>query len=135
MGSLQKYEEAVFASPMVQSERLFHHSQVVLGSPSTGCSGLGICKMYMSDHPIQVRCPVISVWLMNSEGSRLRISFAKASMESRYRKRHFRWNLFQVLEPFDLPGWTQRKLELTQRRIEPGIYNVWETEEALIVDF
>ena len=135
MGILQQYEEAVPAVPMVRSKRLYCNSQVVLGSPSTGCNGVGICKMYLKGRHSSLRCPVMAAWLMNSDTGRLRISFSKAAMEGRYLKRHFRWNLFQVLEAFDLPAWTRRKLELAQCRIEPGIYTVWETEEAFIVDF
>lgn len=135
MAILKQCGEAVIASPMVQSGRLYCQSQVVLGSPSAGCSGVGICKMYMKAAPPALRCPVMEAWLMNSDTGQLRISFSKATMEVRYLKRHFRWHLFQVPEAFDLPAWTRRKLQLTQRQIKPGIYTVWETHEAFIVDF
>ncbi len=91
--------------------------------------------MYMSKTPAQVSCPSIKTRLMKTENGRLRIRFDRAKMENRYLKRHFRWNLFQVLEPFELPDWACRKIDLTQCRIEPGIYTVWETAEAFIVDF
>ncbi len=91
--------------------------------------------MYLTTKRMYTVCPVIHAWLSSPENGRLRIGFIKATMGRRYLTTHFHGHLFQMPEPFGLPGWTQRKLQLTQTEIGPGVYMVWETEEAMIVDF
>ena len=136
MGTIIQYEEPVRPQLLVHGELLSCHSQVVLGSPGNGCNGVGICRMYMMTYySLSLHCPTIKAQLLQTDRGRLRICFSKAALESKYLNRHFRRHLFQVPEGFELPGWTRRRLELPQRRIEPGIYPVWETEEAYTVDF
>ena len=136
MGTIIQYEEPVRPQPLVHGELLSCHSQVVLGSPGNGCNGVGICRMYMiNNRSPTLRCPIINAQLLQTDNGRLRITFSKAKLDARYLKRHFRWHLFQVLEAFELPGWTRRRLGLVQRHIEPGIYTVWDGEDVFIVDF
>lgn len=112
-------------------------ADMVLGSPGADCSGLGICKM-MSMMPVGIRykCPVVSAWLSLTHERRLRVHFWKDSMELRLIRRHFRWCLFQVLEPYRIPDELCCALPgLQEHTIRPGIYTVWETPEYLVVDF
>lgn len=120
-----------------KSEQQSVRSEILLGSPGAGCAGLGICKM-MTTKPAYIRykCPVVNAVLSLNQEQRLRISFVKDSMDIRVQRRHFRWWLFQVLEPYDLPEELTRCLSLlADHTIRPGIYTVWETAEYLVVDF
>lgn len=112
-------------------------AEIVLGSPSADCSGLGLCKMMtMKPTGVRYKCPVVSAWLSLNYERRLRIHFLKDSMELRFMWRHFRWFLFQVVEPYRVPDELLRSLSgLSEPVVRPGIYTVWETSEHLIVDF
>ncbi len=112
-------------------------TEIILGSPSAGCSGVGLCRM-MTVRPTKIRykCPVVSAWLSLTNERRLRISFLKDSMELKVQRRHFRWWLFQVLEAYEMPVELTRSLPgLAEYTVQPGIYTVWETAEHLVVDF
>lgn len=112
-------------------------SEIVLGSPGAGCTGLGVCKiMLVRPSNIRYKCPVVSAWVCVTDKRRLRIRFQKNAMGLREMRRHFRWLLFQVLEPYELPDEVIRHLPLlANRTLQPGIYSVWETQEYLVVDF
>lgn len=112
-------------------------SDIILGSPGAGCTGLGVCKMMITTpFNIRYKCPAVSAWLSLTANRRLRVSFVKNSMDLRVQRRHFRWCLFQVLEAFVIPDDIACCLPgLLDRTIQPGIYTVWETVEHLVVDF
>ena len=127
-----------FARPILgKIEQGAVRAEIILGSPSAGCSGVGLCRM-MTVKPTTIRykCPVVSAWLSLTNDRRLRISFVKDSMELKVQRRHFRWWLFQVLEAYDVPDEIVRCLPgLVEHTVQPGIYTVWETAEHLVVDF
>ncbi len=51
-------------------------------------------------------------------------------------RRYFRWQLFQVFEPYTMPAFIEKKLKTNRKMtIAPGIYTVRETNDELIVDF
>ncbi len=110
-------------------------TDVVLGSPSSNCSGVGICRVMAQGENQDLKCPRVAAWMSITEEGRLRMEFEKDSMESRYMKRHFRWLLFQVFEPYLVPYTLLRSTKLEQRTIHPGIYQVWEVGDRLIVEF
>jgi len=123
------------AFPLIPAKPLVCHAQVILGSPSNGCNGVGICRIYMTSKTISSYCTLIRALLTNQENGHLRVGFIKNYSDIHHLRKHFSWQLFQVQETFELPGWTQRKLPLTQVKISPGIYTVWETDELFVVDF
>ncbi len=111
------------------------HAEVVLGSPSANCGGVGICRVMAYGENQAISCTRTEAWLSVTKEGKLRFEFQKSSMETRYMKRHFRWMLFQVLEPYLVPYRILRSFKIAQRTIHPGIYQVWEVEDRLIVDF
>ncbi len=110
-------------------------SDVVLGSPSANCSGVGICRVMAQGEGLQIKCPVVPAWISLTAEGKLRFEFEKSAMEGRYLRRHFRWMLFQVFETCTVPYSLMGKLKLEQRTIRPGIYPVYETASRLIVEF
>lgn len=110
-------------------------AEVVLGSPSSNCSGVGICRVMAKGEGRDITCPTTIAWISATEEGKLRFEFQKSSMEGRYMRRHFRWALFQVLEPYVVPYRLLGSTKLEQRTIRPGIYPVWEKDDMLIVDF
>ena len=110
-------------------------AEVVLGSPSANCGGVGICRVMAYGEGVGVTCPKTEAWLSLTEEGRLRFEFQKSSMEGRFMRRHFRWMLFQVFETYVVPFRLLGGLKIEQRTIQPGIYQVWEVGDSLIVDF
>ena len=110
-------------------------SDLVLGSPSSGCQGVGICQMINITHETACKCPRVGAMIGLSENGRLRIYFQKSTMDLRCLKRHFNWGLFQVIEPYKVPEFVSNGLDITSYTIQPGIYPAWESEDTIIVDF
>lgn len=82
-----------------------------------------------------VTCPKVPALLSMTPEGKLRFEFDKNSMEGRYMRRHFRWLLFQVFEPYMIPYNLLRLMKIEQRTIKPGIYQVWEAGDRLVVEF
>ena len=110
-------------------------AEVVLGSPSANCAGVGICRVMALGENAGLSCPTVPALISITEEGKLRLEFQKSSMEGRFMRRHFRWSLFQVFEPYLVPYHILGHTKLEQRTIRPGIYQVWEVEDTLIVDF
>lgn len=110
-------------------------AEVVLGSPSANCGGVGICRVMAYGEGSGISCPKVAAWISATEEGRLRFEFEKSSMEGRYLRRHFRWLLFQVFEDYLVPFAVLKALKFEQRTIHPGIYQVWEIGDRFIVDF
>lgn len=110
-------------------------TEIILGSPSSGCQGVGICRVMAYGDPRKYKCPKVTAWMTVTKTGSLRVSFWKSDMDSRFAKRHFGWMLFQVFETYELPGGIALALGLEQAQVRPGIYSVWETPRFLTVDF
>ena len=133
------YMRTTQTAPSLQIHRTLNEqkvrTEVVLGSPSANCGGVGICRVMAYGEGVGVTCPKVTAWLSLTEEGKLRFEFQKASMEGRFMRRHFRWMLFQVFETCVIPYRLLGNLKIEQRTIHPGIYQVWDVEDSLIVDF
>ena len=110
-------------------------TEMILGSPSSGCQGVGICRVMAYGEMKTYKCPKVTAWLTVTKNGNMRVSFWKSEMDSRFVKRHFGWMLFQVYEAYELPGGIALALGLDEALVRPGIYSVWETPRFLTVDF
>jgi hypothetical protein len=110
-------------------------TEIILGSPSSGCQGVGICRVMAYGDSRKYKCPKVTAWLTLMKNGTLRFSFLKSEMEPKFVKRHFGWMLFQVYESYELPGGIMLALGLEEAVVRPGIYSVWETPRFLTVDF
>lgn len=112
-------------------------SEVIFGAPSEGCGGVGICRIIAGSFNIQHKCPKVSALISMTEEGKIKIKFSKSTMQPRFMKRHFRWLLFQVVEPYQIPDILLQKLnhDMGGYTIHPGIYQVWESQEWMVVEF
>lgn len=109
----------------------------MFGNPCMGCQGVGICKVMSYGQHIseKCKCPHVTAWLSLTEEGRIRMNFLKSSMDKAFIRKHFGWLLFQIYEAYKLPENLAQKLGLSEATIRPGIYTVWETHRAFVVDF
>lgn len=112
-------------------------TDVILGSPSANCSGVGICRVMAhreGGHP-DLSCPCVKAWLSRTDTGKLRLEFDKAVLNKVILEEHFAWRLFQVLEPYVVPYRLLPGLKIAERTIQPGVYQVWDTGEHFMVEF
>ncbi|MDW8230579.1 MAG: hypothetical protein RMJ33_12150 [Saprospiraceae bacterium] len=112
-------------------------TDVILGSPSANCSGVGICRVMAyrdGGHP-HVPCPYLRAWLSVTNVGRLRFEFEKTSLSAAIVEEHFPWMLFQVLEPYIVPYRLLPGLKIAERTIRPGVYQVWDSGSYFLVEF
>lgn len=112
-------------------------SEIVFGSLSTGCKGSGVCKVVPSDTmTTEWKCPHATAWISVTTNNKLRFAFIKSSMSEQMIRRYFRWQLFQVFEPYAMPVFIEKRLKINRKMtIAPGIYTVRDSNNELIVDF
>ena len=110
-------------------------ADVVLGSPSANCGGVGICRVMAYGEGAAISCPKVASWICLTQDNKIRIEFLKSSMEGRFMRRHFRWMLFQVFEAYVIPYPLLTGCKIEHRTIRPGIYQVWESVDRLFVEF
>jgi hypothetical protein len=85
----------------------------------------------------QYKCPEVKAWFTTSSSGNVQLWFYKSSITKRHRDKYFKENLFQVMEPIDLPSELAQSLGLSEERkvILPGIYNVKILSDTLVVEF
>ena len=110
-------------------------AEMILGSPGSGCQGVGICRVMAFKEQNTCKCKTVTAWISETESGSISISFWKSSMDHRFVKRHFGWMLFQVFEAYQLPEIFTMALDRESAIIKPGIYAVWESPQFLTVDF
>lgn len=112
-------------------------TDVILGSPSANCHGVGICRVlaHREEEPSSYSCPRVNSWLSVTETGRLRFEFEKNSLDKDTLERHFKWKVFQVTEAYVIPYSLLRHLRIAERTIKPGVYPVWDTGHHLVVYF
>jgi len=110
-------------------------SDVILGSPSARCNGVGICRvMGIGEHP-ESPCARFRAELSLNEKGQIMFVFSKNEFDAGQLHKHFRWGLFQVLEPYRVSARLCRQIGWKSGWIYPGAYRVWETATSLTVIF
>jgi hypothetical protein len=110
-------------------------SDVILGSPSARCNGVGICRvMGIGEHP-DCPCPRVGAILSTSPGGAIQFRFEKKDLSALQHELHFQWGLFTVVEPYRVSARMCKKLGWKTGWINPGTYRVWETDTTLTVIF
>jgi hypothetical protein len=112
-------------------------AEVVFGAPSMGCAGVGICKIIAQGLQHRQTCPRVIAHISVTEQGNIFMQFFKPSMKPRFVVRHFKGRTFRVKEPFLLPEFLLLQLGLSQAsyRINPGLFQVKETNDWMIVKF
>ena len=114
-------------------------ADVILGSPGSGCMGMGVCQVMRSEQEpsANMNCPRTKALIRRHEmpdfSVRLQFEFEKAQLAPANLVKHFQWNLFQVTDPYDLPVDIAQELGLKTYRIQPGVYPVVETDYKYIL--
>lgn len=111
-------------------------SEVVFGSPGRGCKGSGICMVFPATVSLEHwPCPHAACYIeLNDNG--LHFDFLREQLDARFLRRHFRWGLFEVCEPYRLPLFLHRKLNTNREMvIQPGVYRVFERSDYLSICF
>jgi hypothetical protein len=110
-------------------------SDVILGSPSARCNGVGICRvMGVGENP-DCPCPRISATIgVNVDGT-VRFAFDKSALTQAQFQQHFQWGIFQVTEPYRMSARMCNRIGWKSGWIQAGVYKIWESNNQLIVDF
>jgi hypothetical protein len=110
-------------------------TDVVLGSPSAKCRGVGICRVVVAPHQYSGECPMVHAIIGLNANKRARFYFLKATISESIWKQHFQSRLFTVLEAFRLPYRVEKRLGLSSAFIHPGEYVINTTPLYFMVDF
>jgi hypothetical protein len=138
---MQYHTHLTDPTPLVQRTKMQQPvvricSEVVLGSPSSNCNGVGICRVMVAGKiSPAVTCPSVSTWLNKSPEGGLQMHFPKQQLNEKQRRRHFAWHLFTVMEPYRLSPRLCKALGITDPWIRPGIYQVFESHDLFTVSF
>jgi hypothetical protein len=108
-------------------------AEIILGIPSEGCQGHGICRILTQSALKSVKCPSITGYITLEADQKLRFSFPKAAMPAALKEKHFSSPWFTVKESFVLPNRIAAQFEFKRSQIQPGLYQITETACFFIV--
>lgn len=109
-------------------------AQVILGSPSNNCIGVGICRVLSNAAKVDaLKCPIYKATIGLTEKEGCCIKFLRAGFDEKMFRRHFRWNLFQLPETYDFPPNICRSLKVRSLILAPGVYPVLMSDKYLTV--
>ncbi|MCC6411715.1 MAG: hypothetical protein IT270_08650 [Saprospiraceae bacterium] len=107
-------------------------ANVILGSPSSGCRGLGICKIIPMSLANLFPCPTYTAGIMClHEEKKLIFKFNISSLDDHALKNHFNNPYFTVVETFNMPLKVCNVFGVKSMRIMPGNYAIWQHGEML----
>lgn len=110
-------------------------ADVVLGSPKSKCSGVGICRISASGSGKAYSCPVYSVEVIGCGGNQMKIIFEKAQLEPSILEKHFHGGYFCVEDDYIIPRDMAEMLKMKKRWIRPGGYPVQQSAGQIMVIF
>jgi hypothetical protein len=108
-------------------------AEIVLGSPKSKCSGVGICRLLASGSGKTFPCPVHSVEVIGCAGNQMKIIFDKAQLGPSVLEKHFEGGYFCMEDDYIIPRDMAKILNMQKRWIRPGIYPVRQSSGYLMV--
>jgi hypothetical protein len=108
---------------------------VVLGSPKSKCSGVGICRISASGSGKAYSCPVYSVEVIGCGGNQMKIIFEKEQLGPSILEKHFQGGFFCVEEDYIIARDMAEMLNMKKRWIRPGVYPVQQSAGHIMVIF
>lgn len=130
-----------FQQIRLRKKRLLNtvRAEVVLGSPSAGCRGVGICRvtaMYGGWKESGTFCRRARAIIGLTPQGKLYFSIFKRSVCKEAAQKHFgQEEGFRVETAYELPWSIINVLRLEHYCIEPGLYPILETDSKWIVIF
>lgn len=110
-------------------------SEIILGSPSSGCGGVGICRVMLHGETLACKCRKVTAWITVTKNGKLRVCFWKSDMDAAFIKQHFQSTWFRVVEAYQLPVRMIRAAGYPKTHIASGLYPVSESTSFFTVDF
>ena len=137
MASNQSNITGYIASPASDIKECM--AEIVFGTPSKNCEGVGICRMIGPNFQVgkAIICPHVPGYLTLDAGRNiLSVRFPKKHLSIEMVARHFCKRLFKVTESYRVPVYISRMLGIAQSiQILEGQYAVRETMHDWIVVF
>lgn len=124
----------VFLGSRVQEYISETAAEVIFGTPSKYCQGVGICRI-LSRAPkwAQLTCPHVPAHLSLSASGWLRLRFDRGSMPEPVARRYFGQPFFQIDEPCALPSRFRLLPHTAPCILQPGLYPILQTEKDWII--
>lgn len=100
-------------------------AEVIFGTPSKNCDGVGICHISGIDHVrVRRKCPAFAGWLQVEPSGAVKMTFSTETLSAEVMHRCFRGDWFAIEEPYDFPQPVISALGLGQYRVKAGFYPV-----------
>lgn len=118
---------------MIQQSITAIPAEIILGKPSEGCQGHGICRVLTQSVAKSMKCPTVPAVIQLDQDNNLRFCFPKSGLTDQMKTQHFSSPWFKVEETFLLPGRLKAQMNLQRVQILPGNYLITEREHDYIV--
>lgn len=119
------------------SKRNCLRAQIIFGSPTKGCEGMGVCKVF--PHGVDMArfaCPSAPAWLSFSERSGFCMTFLRHELSQDIYARYFASPLFLVEYSCPIPTRMSNRLGMPGPfSIGPGQYHIQKTKLCLQLIF
>lgn len=112
-------------------------ADVVFGSPTKRCVGIGICQVNPYQAAPQNRnipcCQRVETTICPVQSDRLQFSFSRKKICKKMIAQQFAFSRFRITDPLQLPDWLMGSLDLGDARLAPGVYPVVFEEDSIRV--
>lgn len=133
--------KALMKRETVTSKRIEHgfqrakciKSEVIFGSPKNRCKGSGICKVLTLSAGRETKRPIAYITL--EQHQKIRFDFVKETLTQETINQHFSDGKLTVTDRFLFPRPILRNWGLERLVIEPGFYEVSESQQFYTVCF
>lgn len=108
-----------------RAETLFFQCEVMFGSPSSNCSGNGICKIVARSNQILERTSCShakALFAPTDDGEGASIIFRREWLCANLMRRHFRHGVLEMPEPCPIPRAFVASLGLRIRELPAGLH-------------
>lgn len=120
-----------------QKEEKEVRADVVFGSPTKRCIGIGICQVnpYRSEAVNRNLpcCQRVETRLQLTHPDRLHFSFSRKKICKKMIAQQFAYSKFRITDSLILPNWLEEPFDLQGAQLVPGTYPVVFGEESIRV--
>lgn len=112
-------------------------ADVVFGSSSKRCVGIGICQVNPYDsNPSKLGiscCQRVDTQISRSGSDQLRFQFSRSNICKKMITRQFAFSRFRIVDLLVLPEWLTVQLQIEPAELVPGTYAVTFSETSIAV--
>jgi hypothetical protein len=113
------------------------YSDVIFGSPSSNCNGLGVCKITaLGQAAMQYsRCQAVGGLFSKNTAGDMQVLIPRSKVCTDLYRKYFMHGMIELKHPCAIPDYLRRHLSFRNTTISPGKYPIHSDGPYFIIEF